>query len=126
MRFHHIMLVTSCGWFMLGFNTFRKIVFVPNIYVSPLCSRMDLVLALSCSIFSSFSIMVNFACVLKLWFSFLKCLSYGGPSGLHILFLWSFIRLLSCYLDLSMYCAFSQRVHSIRYMTKIVLQLTLW
>ena len=60
------MTITFFGWFNLTFNLFGKIVFVLSIHVSSLCSRMDLVVALSCGIFSSFSIVVKIACVVKL------------------------------------------------------------
>ena len=74
------------------------------------------------------SIKVNFASLLKSW-SLLseKCLHAGMVSGLglYALFLWLFSRWLNCVSVLPTYCMW-HFLHSMRYMTKLLLQVVLW
>ena len=123
--FYQIEPVESCGWLRLMLRPSGIRVFSRRIHLSSLCSSIDLVFSLSLVTFSSFSITVNFACFVKSWSCFWKCLSQGGPSILQTSFLCWLILRFSRHSDFPMYCIL-QMLHSIKYIRNVLLQLTVW
>ena len=69
---------------------------------------------------------VNIAWTLKLWPGIWKCLSHGAPSVLQTSFLCVFILTFKLHSDFPTYCDFLQRLHSVRQITQLLLQETLY
>ena len=81
--------------------------------------------SLALVVFLNWSIMVNFACLLKLWLSCWKCLQAVIVSTFSKSFRWLFS------LMLTLVSAFPtnyllNKTHSIKYITQLLVQLTLW
>ena len=76
--------------------------------------------------FSSFSMMVTLACLVKSCPVDLKCLSTRMDLSLLAWFLWVFSLKLNIVSHFPTYGLKWHKMHSMRYMTKIDLQLTLW
>ena len=69
--------------------------------------------------------MVNFTCLLKLWLSYRKCLQAINPSNFLTSFQWLFSLILKLVSAFPTYCLL-HKMHSIKYITYLLLQLTLW
>ena len=91
---------------------------------SPCSNRLRIFSFLNDLLWTS-SMIVNIAWTLKLWPGIWKCLSHGGSSVLQTSFLCVFILKFKLHSDFPTYCDFSQRVHSIRQITQLLLQETL-
>ena len=71
------------------------------------------------------SMIAHLPWALKLWPGIWKCLPQGGPSVLQTPFLCVFILKFNLYLDFPTCCDFSQRQHSNRQITQLLLQVAL-